>query len=227
MDEMPKVEFHCHTSYSKDCLVSPRSLVSCCARKGIDRVVVTDHNSIDGALAAQALDPGRVIVGEEIMTTRGELLAAFVTAWVRPGLSPQETIAELRRQGAFVSVAHPFDAQRRGSWREQHLLEVLPLVDALETFNSRCMLPKYNEMAWRFATEHAAPATVGSDAHTCWELGRSTLTLPSFQNADELCHALRESRQETRWSPPWIHLSSRYAVMRKCMSALLDMTSAA
>src|SRR5512143_2787560 len=105
---MLRVEFHCHTSFSADCLLSPRALVTTCRRGRIDRVFVTDHNSIAGAIAAQALDPQRVIVGEEIMTTRGELLGAFLQAEVPPGLSPAATIRRLRDQGAFVYVAHPF-----------------------------------------------------------------------------------------------------------------------
>ena len=73
-----RVEFHCHTIFSKDSLVTPDELVSVCRAKRIDRVVVTDHNTIAGALAAQEIDPELVIVGEEIMTQKGELLAAFV-----------------------------------------------------------------------------------------------------------------------------------------------------
>ena len=73
-----KLEFHCHTHASKDSLTRPADLVSAARRKGIDRVVVTDHNSIAGALEAQTIDPELIIVGEEIMTDRGEILAAFV-----------------------------------------------------------------------------------------------------------------------------------------------------
>ena len=82
------LEFHCHTLASKDSLLRPADLVAAARRKGIDRVVVTDHNSIAGARAAQKLDPARVIVGEEIMTTRGKILAAYVAEEVglRPGV---------------------------------------------------------------------------------------------------------------------------------------------
>ncbi|MBM3126297.1 MAG: PHP domain-containing protein, partial [Chloroflexi bacterium] len=44
------LEFHCHTHVSKDSLVRPADLVKACRSKGIDRVVITDHNSIRGAL---------------------------------------------------------------------------------------------------------------------------------------------------------------------------------
>src|SRR5512147_408958 len=149
-----RVEFHCHTHVSKDSLMQPRVLVETCRRKGIDRVVVTDHNTITGARAAQVLDPERVIVGEEIMTTRGEILAAFVSEEIPRGLTPQETIQRLRDQGAFISVSHPFDSLRSGGWHEPHLLEILPYVDAIEVYNSRCMLPRFNRAARRFAETH-------------------------------------------------------------------------
>ena len=119
---MPRMEFHCHTIYSKDSLTPPQRLAEACRRKGIDRVVITDHNTIAGAKIAQAADPERVIVGEEIMTTRGEILAAFVTTEIPALLTPGETIERLREQGAFISVSHPFDAWRKGGWEEEDLL---------------------------------------------------------------------------------------------------------
>ena len=57
-----RVEFHCHTNASKDSLTTPEALVEAARRKGLDRVIVTDHNSIRGAQAARALDPARIIV---------------------------------------------------------------------------------------------------------------------------------------------------------------------
>ena len=157
---MLRVEFHCHTIASKDSLTRPRDLVEACRRKGIDRVVVTDHNTIAGARAAQALDPELVIVGEEIMTTKGEILAAFVQEEIPAGLTPQETIRILKEQGAFISVSHPYDTHRKGGWFEADLLEIVPQVDAIEVFNSRCMDPRFNHQAKVFAEKHNIPGTV-------------------------------------------------------------------
>ena len=212
---MLRVEFHCHTNASKDSLTSPRELVETCRRKGIDRVVVTDHNSIVGALAAQALDPERVIVGEEIMTTKGEILAAFVTEEIPARLTPQDTIRRLREQGAFISVSHPFDHFRSGGWKEPDLLEILPLVDAIEVYNSRCFLPQFNWEARQFAEKHNMAGTVGSDAHAAFELGRSLLLLEQFDGPDEMRKVIRNGIPKVRWSPPWFHLTSRYATIRK------------
>ena len=211
---MLRVEFHCHTNASEDSLTTPHELVETCRRKGIDRVVVTDHNSVAGARAAQALDPELVIVGEEIMTTQGEILAAYVTEEIPAGLAPQETIRRLREQGAFISVSHPFDAFRSGGWRETDLLEILPLVDAIEVYNSRCFLPRFNREARRFAEKHNVPGTVGSDAHAAFELGRSLLWLDPFQGPEEMRKVIRRGIPKVKWSPPWFHFSSRYAAIR-------------
>ncbi len=224
---MLRVEFHCHTIASKDSLTRPSDLVETCRRKGIDRVVVTDHNTIAGARAAQKLDPERVIVGEEILTTRGEILAAFVTEEIPPGLTPQETIRRLKEQGAFISVSHPFDRMREGGWREEDLLEILPLVDAIEVYNSRCMFPRFNREAKRFAEKHNLAGTVGSDAHAAFELGRSLLKLEQFEGPEGMRKVIRNANFETRWSPPWFHLSSRYATIRKKIGLGLDMQNQA
>jgi predicted metal-dependent phosphoesterase TrpH len=212
---MLRVEFHCHTDASKDSLTRPADLVAIARRKGIDRLIVTDHNTIAGARAAQALDPELVIVGEEILTTRGELLAAFVTEEVPPHLSPTETIRRLKAQGAFISVSHPFDTWRSGHWQEADLLEILPLVDAIEVYNSRCMFPRFNREAQLFAEKHNIPGTVGSDAHALFEVGRSLLLLEPFSGPEELRLVIRIGIPQVRWSPPWVHLASRYASFRK------------
>lgn len=209
------VEFHCHTNASKDSLTHPRDLVDTCRFKGINRVIVTDHNTIVGAREAQQFAPELVIVGEEIMTTRGEILAAFVSEEIPKGLTPQETIRRLKDQGAFISVSHPFDSWRSGGWRESDLLEILPQVDAIEVYNSRCMLPRFNRAARQFAKKHGVMGTVGSDAHAAFELGRSLMILEPFESSEELRGVIRKGIQKVRWSPPWFHFSSRYAVVRK------------
>jgi hypothetical protein len=219
---MLRVEFHCHTLASKDSLTRPADLVAAARRKGIDRVVVTDHNTIAGARAAQALDPERFIVGEEIMTTRGEILAAFVREEIPAGLSPQETIRRLRDQGAVISVSHPFDRWRKGDWLEDDLLEILPLVDAIEVYNSRCMLPAFNRAAREFAARHDVAGTVGSDAHAAFELGNSLLLLEPFEGPEGMRRVIRSAKSVTKWSPPWVHLASRYASMRRRMKFGLD-----
>jgi len=209
------LDFHSHTRASKDSLTQPADLIRTARHKGLDRLVISDHNSIAGARAAYELDPGLIIIGEEIMTTKGEILAAFVREEIPAGLSPRETIRLLKEQGAFISVSHPFDELRSGGWKENDLLEILPFVDAIEVFNSRCMLPRFNQRAREFAERHNIPGTVGSDAHAAFEVGRSILVVESFNGAVGLRGVIREAKIIVRRSPWWFHLTSRYASIKK------------
>lgn len=215
MENKLRVEFHCHTCYSKDSLLKPSALVKAARGKNLQRVVITDHNSIKGALEARQLAPDLVIVGEEIMTSAGELLAAFVQEEIPAGLSPLETIRRLREQKAFISVSHPFDSFRSGHWQEQDLLAILPFIDAIEIFNARCLTMNPNQRARNFAREHALSGTAGSDAHTAWELGRAALVLDPFSDAEGLKKVLRLSQEKVQLSSPLVHFTSRYATLVK------------
>ena len=73
----------------------------------------------------QKLAPDLVIVGEEIMTDRGEILGYFMRESIPAGLTPDETIRRLRDQGAVISVSHPFDRLRKGAWHEEDLLKII------------------------------------------------------------------------------------------------------
>jgi predicted metal-dependent phosphoesterase TrpH len=206
-----RVDFHCHTSFSRDSLTTPQALVKSCLRKGLGRIAVTDHNTIAGALEAYLLDPIHVIVGEEIMTTGGELLAAFVKENVPAGLSPRAAIENLRDQGAFISVSHPFDTLRHGSWGLDDLIAILPFVDAIEAFNARCMLPDANQRAGLFAANHSLAMTAGSDAHATFELGMGSIWMDPFENADDLRKVIRHGKISSKSSGWWVHLISSYA----------------
>jgi predicted metal-dependent phosphoesterase TrpH len=210
---MLRVEFHCHTCYSDDSLASPQALLEACRRKQIDRLVVTDHNNIDGALEAQQLDPQRIIVGEEVRTTGGELLAFFVQQAVPRGLAPLAAIERLRAQGAFISVSHPMDRMR--GWQKPILLEILPYIDAIETFNSRCIWPSWNKQALLFARQHDLPGTSGSDAHTPEEVGQSTMMMEDFKDADELRRVIRQAVAHNRLSGWGVHFASSKAMEMK------------
>src|SRR5262249_16400908 len=126
-------------------------------------------------------------------------------------LSPKDTISILKEQGAFISISHPFDELRKGGWQEADLLEILPDVDAIEVYNSRCMFPRFNKRARIFAEKHNIPGTVGSDGHGAFEAGRSLLLLDPFTGPEEMRAVIRGGISQVKWSPWWVHLVSRYA----------------
>jgi predicted metal-dependent phosphoesterase TrpH len=211
------VELHCHTCYSSDSLMLPVKILEVCRQRGIDKIAITDHNTIEGALRASELDPERVIVGEEIKTKHGELIAYFVQEEVPPGLEPEEAIERLRSQGALVSVSHPLDWMRDGAWSMDDLRSILSLVDALEVFNARSWCSRSNRRAAGLAVESELLGTAGSDAHSYAEIGRAIMRMPPFRNAEEMRHALAKAHIAGRRSTPIVHLASRYASVRKVL----------
>ena len=149
------------------------------------------------------------------MTSAGELLAAFVEEKIPPRLPPLEAIARLRDQGAFISVSHPFDVMRKGHWELSDLEQIVPLVDAIETFNARCFSAEHNHQAQAFAQDKDILGTAGSDAHAAFELGKAQMILPEFHDADSLRLALAQVQFQVSMSAPWVHFTSRYATLRK------------
>ena len=211
-----KAEFHCHSIYSSDSLASLEKLFSTARKKGIKKLAITDHSNIEGALLARKMAPELIVVGEEVKTDRGEILAYFLSEGLPKGIKPDEAFKRLKDQGAFISLSHPFDNHRE-HWGEEEIERYLPYLDAIEVFNSRCMGKEPNTRALAFAQSHNLACMVGSDAHVPAELGRSTLSLPEFHDPDTLRAALKSAHAETKLSSPLIHFSSRYAYMKKAM----------
>lgn len=187
------VDFHCHTDSSADSNIHLDNLIEECDRKGIQKIAITDHNRIDGALGAASRWPTRIVPGLEIMTTRGELIAYYLKAPVESGLTPLETIESLKAQGAIISVSHPFDRWRNGGWKESWLLEILPYLDAFEIFNAHCINEKPNLIAKGFALRHQLVGMAGSDAHYIDEVGIAGLRMIDFNDATSLRQSLQSA----------------------------------
>ena len=200
-----RVDLHVHTCASKDSAVHPVDAIKAAKRRGLDRICITDHNRIDGAMVAKEIDPEFVIVGEEILTTHGEILAFFVSEWVPPFLSHPETLDRLEGQGAFISVSHPFDRHRH-PWAKERLEAILPRLDAVEGFNARSLRGEDNDRSQAFAAMHNLPVTAGSDAHSTVEIGAAYLEIPIFTSVEEFRAGLAESTIRGRLSPAWVHL---------------------
>lgn len=212
-----KFETHCHSLYSPDSLSRLKDLIRVAKIRQIDRLAITDHNTIEGAKRAQELDPDLIVVGEEILTSRGELLAFFVKETVPRGLDPLQAIELLKKQDTFISVSHPFDRLRHG-WSLPDLKEIAIHVDAIEIFNARSIAKKINQQAMQFAEENLLAGTAGSDAHTLPEVGMATLILPEFDSAESLRESIQHAHVETKYSSPLVRLGSSYATWLKKLS---------
>jgi predicted metal-dependent phosphoesterase TrpH/glycosyltransferase involved in cell wall biosynthesis len=190
------VDLHMHTDHSPDCATPVEVLLATAAEQGIGAIAVTDHNEVSGALEARAkaAEYGvKVIVGEEVMTAeQGEVIGLFIEERIPRGLTLEETIAEIRRQGGLVYVPHPFDRLHAVPDYE-HLLRVVADVDAIEVFNPRIALPAFNEEAVRFAGKYRIVGGAGSDSHVARGLGSVRIRMRDFEGPEEFLESLRDA----------------------------------
>jgi predicted metal-dependent phosphoesterase TrpH len=151
-------------------------VVRAAAERGITHLAITDHDRIDGALLARAAAPEglTVIVGQEVRTSAGDLIALYIDQPIAPGLAPVEAARRIREQGGLVGLAHPFDRFRAGTGRrgwEAELEALTPVLDFVEIWNARLFVGNGNQDAANFAAAHKLPGIAVSDAHTVLEVG--------------------------------------------------------
>lgn len=211
-----RVDLHCHTRWSFDSLSRPEHVLAAADARGIDRLAITDHNEIEGALRLRELDPARILVGEEVKTREGvDVIGLLLVERIPRGTPARETCERIRAQGGVVYLPHPFDVRRAGGGA---LLERLAeLIDVVEVHNARSWWPGLNRRAEAWARAHGKPMGAGSDAHTPREIGRGYVEVPPFEpTRDSLLAALRRGTVTGRVvSSPFCHVWSTYAKLRK------------
>jgi predicted metal-dependent phosphoesterase TrpH len=198
---MIDVDLHMHTDHSGDCATPVEVLLATARERGLGAIAVTDHNEISGALEAraQAEEAGvKVIVGEEVKTAgQGEVIGLFIEEKIPRGLTLEETVAEIKRQGGVVYVPHPFDRMHSVPDYE-HLLRILDDVDAIEVFNPRVAIGAFNEEAARFAAKYRIIEGAGSDSHVAQGLGSARIRMHDFDGPQEFLQSLRDAEIVTR-----------------------------
>jgi predicted metal-dependent phosphoesterase TrpH/glycosyltransferase involved in cell wall biosynthesis len=236
---MIDVDIHMHTDHSSDCVTPVEVLLATAAERGLGAIAVTDHNEISGAHDARekAAEFGvKVIVGEEVKTKdQGEVIGLFIEEKIPRGMSLEETIAEIKRQGGLVYVPHPFDRLHSVPDYE-HLLRVVDHVDAIEIFNPRIAIAAWNEEAVRFAGKYRIPGGAGSDAHVAQGLGAVRIRMRDFDGPEEFLESLRDADilgrpsslryaqvqalkfLETRATPPAARRASRRRRVRRAVA---------
>lgn len=176
-----KISFHVHTKYSHDSLLPFWLLYQKCLLKKINAIAITEHNNAEGALAFQDYCFRRgnqlyVIVGEEIMTTGGEIIGLYLKETIPPGLTPEETIAAIQAQNGVVYIPHPYEEKRRRSvLKESYIVENLHNIDCMECHNGRNTKKSHSQKQKKMTEDYGIMPIIGEDAHTIWEIGCNTI----------------------------------------------------
>jgi predicted metal-dependent phosphoesterase TrpH len=187
-----RVDLHLHSRYSHDSRTSLEALIERSRACGLDRIALTDHNTVEGALALARLAPELAIVGEEAKTLEGEVIGLFITGSLPAFQRPERVMDLVHDMGGLTYVPHPLD-RNRSHFSAERIVELADRIDIIETYNPWCE-PAANAAAARLAAELDKVTATGSDAHSTHEMGRTWMEMDEYADVADFLAKLRHAR---------------------------------
>lgn len=191
-----KLAFHVHSCYSLDSWSKPEDIVNFCRENNIEAIAICDHNEIKGAVEAQKISEGnpKVIIGEEIKTTSGEIIGLFLNKKIEKNLTLSDTINQIKRQGGLVCIPHPGETLRREAIKRNCIKDIILEVDIIEAYNARTIFPKDNCWAEEVAKLNSKPRIAGSDAHFIYKISSAINLIDDFKDSTEFLNTLKKGQ---------------------------------
>ncbi|MEO8688990.1 MAG: glycosyltransferase [Solirubrobacteraceae bacterium] len=231
-----RADLHCHSTASAvsklgvsralglpECATPPEEVYELAKRRGMDFVTITDHDTIDGALAIA--DRPEVFVSEELTASfAGEPQAVHVLClgitpddhdWLQAHAGDVEVLAEyLREQELACALAHPFFSVT-APLTPRHRRRLAQLFDVWEVRNG-ARAPELNRPAAIYVDTHGGVGIGGSDDHAGIDIGRTWTQAPNAASPAEFLAHLRDGRVEAHGAQgsaaKWAHAAMAIAV---------------
>jgi predicted metal-dependent phosphoesterase TrpH len=197
-ERLGRADLHIHTLASDGTASVVDILDHVETQTELDVIAITDHERIDAAIAGRAMARDRglrfeVVVGEEVTTLGGHLLALWLERPVKPFRSLRSTIAAVHDQGGIAIPAHPlvpYPLCAQGFVLRRLLAdEARYRPDAIEAFNPTTLGRPWHGRVVRFADEHGLARVGNSDAHDLASIGIGYSTFEG-RTGDELRAAI-------------------------------------
>lgn len=192
---MYRVDLHTHSVASPDGGLTPAHYRQALEDGRLACVAVTDHNETSLAQELHAELGDRIIIGEEIMTTDGEIVGLYLKETIPGGLSPVETIRRIHQQHGLVYIPHPFEKRRKGL-SDMVLTTIANTVDIIETINGRAVFENRSPEAQLWAEKHQVADAASSDAHGFSGWGKTVSVLSAIPTRETLVELLRHATYE-------------------------------
>ena len=142
----------------------------------------------------------RIIVGEEVTTTEGEIVGLFLKETIPGGLTPEETVAQIHAQGGLVSIPHPYEVFRKGL-KQSSLDKIYQSIDIVEVFNGRGIIRGKPDESLSFAKKHILSTAANSDAHCRFGLGITYSSVTEFPTQKNLKRLLERPALQRHYAP--------------------------
>jgi len=189
-----KADLHIHSCYSPDAVSPLKSIFKTAKKKKLDIIAITDHDTIEGAKEAKKMAEYfgiEVIVGEEIKSKEGDIIALFIEEKIKSGKLAIHTLREIHQQGGLAIVPHPNNWFLEG-FSIKNLFKIFGELDGIEVLNGswlgrigRKEIRKLNKSIFKLAPIGA------SDAHLASQVGCSYTIFPG-KNSKDLYKAIQE-----------------------------------
>ncbi len=203
--EFLKSELHCHNIFSNfhlgqldtpyDCNIGIEEQLEKSHQMGLDSIFVTNHNTLDGY--NQLIDYKKnhekyqnieIFPAEEITSKEGfHIIAYGISSFIKPGLTFQEIIDEIKKQDAISSAPHPFGIVNGMREKAKHC-------DLIEVFNSNNVDLLSNTKATFFAKQNEMTGIAGSDSHVVSTIGRCTNVIEAEKNLDSVICSMKHQK---------------------------------
>jgi predicted metal-dependent phosphoesterase TrpH len=195
-----RADLHIH-SLASDGVSSVEAILARADELGLDVIAITDHERVDAAHAARAMARARghrvqVIVGEEISTRGGHVVALFIEQRIRPWRSLRDSIIAVHEQGGLAIIAHPlvpYPLCASGRSIRRLLADPDPRAhpDAIEVLNPTTASSRWGKRVPAFAAEVGLVPVAASDAHRAQDIASAYTTFPGT-TAEEVRRAIVE-----------------------------------
>lgn len=217
-----RAEFHVHTRFSKDSILNKYFLLLMCKIKKINLLAITDHNEIRGALKYKSFflkHKIEIIVGEEIMTTNGEIIGLYLEKKISPNLSVKKTIDEIRKQGGLVYLPHPYDEKRYKTVLDKECQKKYKNeIDFIEVHNGRNIKEDFDKRQEEIQKKLNITPIIGSDAHTFFEVGRNYVEL-EYNGKENLVESINKASFHKRKCILFAHKVTKLARIIKMIES--------
>lgn len=166
----------------------PEKILEIAQNKGLDYIVINDHNTINGGLECKRIESKytvKVIVGSEIKTDVGDVTGIFLKEEIKQG-PYLEVIQQIKNQKGLSILNHPFVGHNLSGLN-------FDAFDFIEGYNGRCN-EEQNQKAIKLAENCHKPFITGSDAHTYHEVANN---YTEFESIDTLFNPLNHVYNKT------------------------------
>lgn len=182
--------------------------------RGLDGIAITNfHNITFAQYLRERIDDFLIIIGQEVESTHGHILAINIAAKIPDDLAPAETIRRIHTQGGIAILAHPYlgwNSILPHGWRRR-----LPF-DAVEAFNYRAGPMLYPNFLAKFGLRRLPwPQVANTDSKELMTIGLCYNEIPlppapqyttsvASELIPQILHCIRQGqiRRHQEWQMP-------------------------